>query len=330
MVENPFIGRQFAGFQVTEMLGKGGMGVVMKAVREEDGTTAAVKLIQEHEARDAQFIARFEREASVLMSLEHPNILRVYDHGKDETGVYYIVMEFIDGPSVGDVIKDYGRIPPAQALSIILDTSKALKSAHTQNVIHRDIKPDNILLTREGKVRLADFGLAKDTTDNARLTITGQVMGTPAFMSPEQGQGEKVDFRSDVYSLGATLYYMLAGERPFSGSTPLEVVVKQIQDPPPPLMDKVPGLPPRLYALVDGMLEKAPRDRPQDHQEVVETIVEVAREAGWSLSGPGASGGADAFDVTLDDAAGIAGMVKQALAGEKTVDTLPADEAGRV
>ncbi|MHC5081460.1 MAG: serine/threonine-protein kinase, partial [Planctomycetota bacterium] len=147
MVENPFIGREFAGFKVMEFLGRGGMGMVMKAVREADGTVAAVKLIQEHEAQDAQFIARFEREAEVLRTLEHPNILHVYDHGRDEDGVVYIIMEFIDGPSLGDVIKEYGRIPPPQALRIIHDTAQALKSAFEQNVIHRDIKPDNILLT---------------------------------------------------------------------------------------------------------------------------------------------------------------------------------------
>ncbi len=328
MAGNPFIGREFAGFTITDELGKGGMGVVMKAVRESDGVVAAVKLIQEHEAKDAQYIARFEREAAVLQGLQHPNILKVYDHGRNEDGVFYIVMEFVDGPSVGDVIHRYGRIPPAQAMRIILDTSKALKSAHGHNVIHRDIKPDNILLTQDGKVKLADFGLAKDTTDNARLTLTGQVMGTPAFMSPEQGQGEKVDFRSDIYSLGVTLYYMLAGERPFSGSTPLEVVVKQIQDDPPDLREKVPGLPPPLCALVETMMAKTPDDRQQDHQEVVDAVVDIAKQEGWSLkAGPGSEAG-DAEGLTLDDA-NLGAMVRQAVEGEKTVDTVPADKAGK-
>ena len=325
MSDVPFLGREFAGFKITGMLGKGGMGVVLKAVRESDGAVAAVKIIKEAESRDPQFVARFEREASVLQSLAHPNILSVYANGRTPDGTYYIAMEFVDGSSAGDVMKRLGRIPPAQAMSIVQQTSKALKSAHEKNVIHRDIKPDNILLTKDGRVKLADFGLAKDTSDNQRLTLTGQILGTPSFMSPEQGQGEKVDHRSDEYSLGATFYAMLAGEKPFTGSTPIEVVVKHIKEEPPALRGKIPGLPDPLYALIRKMMAKDPAQRFQDHQEVVDEIERIARVSGWSL---GVSDQPDQdYAPTLVRPDGIAGMVREAARAEVTGATFPVDGA---
>ncbi|MCU0722737.1 MAG: protein kinase, partial [Planctomycetes bacterium] len=319
MADVPYLGREFAGFKITEMIGRGGMGLVMKAVRESDGKIAAVKLIRQADAQDPQYVARFEREASVLQSLHHPNILEVFGHGKSDDGTFYIVMEFIDGSSAGDVLKSFGRIPAGKASAIAWGTARALQSAHAQAIIHRDIKPDNILLTKDGRVKLADFGLAKDTSDNQRLTMTGQVIGTPAFISPEQGSGEKVDFRSDIYSLGATFYAMLAGERPFSGHTPLEVVLKHIKEAPVPLQTKVPGLPPALCALVDEMMAKSPEERPQDYQEIVEALEKIAKREGWKLeAGAKVEPGAE---MTLDDSPRLGDMVKESVRAERTAAT---------
>ncbi len=325
MDDNPYIGREFAGFAVRHMLGRGGMGVVMKAVRPSDGKAAAVKLIKEAEARDPKFIARFEREADLLQALNHPHILGVFGRGRSEDGTYFIVMEFVDGSSAGDILKKCGKVPPKQAVAISWMVAKALESALAHNVIHRDIKPDNVLLTLDGKVKLADFGLAKDTSDNQRLTLTGQVIGTPAFMSPEQGRGDKVDHRSDIYSLGATLFCMLTGERPFSGSTPLDIVLKHIKEPPPKLKEKIQGLPEMLYALVEEMMAKSPEDRPQEYGEVIEALEQVALREGWVLEPTTSSDP----ELTLNDAEGIAGIVREAAQAMETV--LPArQEAARI
>ncbi len=324
MIQNPYIGKEYAGIEITEEIGRGGMGVVMKGRKKSDGSIMAVKLLPQGASKDAQYISRFEREAKILMQLRHPNILHVESMGEAEDGSYYIAMEFIDGFSLGDVIKNVGKIPVVQAASIIMNTAKALKAAQLQNIIHRDIKPDNILITRDGRVKLADFGLAKDTSDNIKLTITGQVMGTPAFMSPEQGKGEKVDHRSDIYSLGVTFYFMLAGKRPFQGSTPLEIVVKQIKDEPPPLATIIPGLDGKVIALIERMMKKEPSERIQDMQEVADGIAAIGAESGWDLEKAAAAGAK--IDMTLDDG-GLGQIVSDAIRKDLTQATADPNSA---
>ncbi len=320
VIQNPYLGKVYAGVELGQEIGRGGMGVVMKGTRKSDGAVMAVKLLPKAEAKDAKYISRFEREARLLMQLRHPNILHVDNMGHAEDGTYFIVMEFIDGSSLTDLIKNLGRVPPAQALGITKSAAMGLKSAHEQNVIHRDIKPDNVLLTKEGRVKLADFGLAKDTSENVRITVTGQVLGTPAFMSPEQGKGAKTDHRTDIYSLGVTLYYMLAGRRPFEGSSPIEIVLKHIKEPPPPIQEAAPGLPESVYGLVDRMLAKDPEGRPQTADEVIEAIDAVAEQEGYALEEAAAKDGADSFDMTLD-IGGLGDMVKEAAARDQTQAT---------
>jgi serine/threonine protein kinase/formylglycine-generating enzyme required for sulfatase activity len=316
MIENPYVGKVFAGVEIGEEIGRGGMGVVMLGKRRSDDATVAVKLLPANEARDSTYIERFEREARLLMQLRHPNILHVDNMGSADDGTYFIVMEFVDGQSVGDLIGMQGALPPDQSTAIIIDSCRGLVAAHKQSVIHRDIKPDNILLTSDGQVKLADFGLAKDTSDNVKLTITGQVMGTPAFMSPEQGKGNPADYRTDIYSLGVTFYFMLAGQRPFEGSSPIEVLLKHIKEPPPPLSDLMPGLPAGLYEIIDRMIAKEADDRVQSCEEIIEFLESLAAEQGWNAAPPASAPPVDNLDLTLD--VGLGAMVREAVATDKT------------
>ncbi|MHC4780777.1 MAG: serine/threonine protein kinase, partial [Planctomycetota bacterium] len=322
---NPFIGKEIEGWKLTQELGRGGMGVVMLAENAED-ELAAMKLLPGDVAKDSNYIARFEREANALDAVDHENILQVFGTGMTQEGIYYIIMEYVEGKSLGDVIKTIGQLRPDQALSITKRVAAGLHEAHGQNIIHRDIKPDNILLDRSGEVKISDFGLAKDTSENTKLTVTGQVVGTPAYMSPEQGMGKKVDSRTDIYSLGVTLFTMLAGQRPFVGKSPIGVVMMHIHEPPPDLRKLVPGLPEGLYDLVSRLMEKNPDDRPQTGADLIEILDTVADESQWDLSMPPtmAEGGIDA---TLDDLHGIKGVVDQAIHEDKTLPTVQASRA---
>jgi serine/threonine protein kinase/formylglycine-generating enzyme required for sulfatase activity len=266
------IGREIDGVRVATRLGEGGMGVVYRGVRVKDGTDVALKFLRRESSADGRFQERFEREARILSALDHENILRIFGWGRLEDGTVYILMEFVDGCSLSDVLDRKGKLPLADALGIARATARALASAAKSSVIHRDVKPDNILLGRGGAVKLADFGLAKDTSENRKVTLTGQVIGTPAYMSPEQGLGEPADHRSDIYSLGVTLYTMLAGRRPFFGATPLEVVLQHVNTPPPDLRELAPGLPDGVYALVARMMAKKPEDRFDSVAQVADAL----------------------------------------------------------
>ena len=266
------IGREIEGVRISSRLGEGGMGVVYRGTRLRDGTSVAVKFLRKESSAEGRFHERFEREARILSSLDHENILRIFGWGRLEDGTVYILMEFVDGCSLADVLDRKGKLALPDALGIARATARALASAAKGNVIHRDVKPDNILLARGGAVKLADFGLAKDTSENRKVTLTGQVIGTPAYMSPEQGLGEPADHRSDIYSLGVTLFTMLAGRRPFFGASPLEVVLQHINTPPPDLRDLAPGLPEGAYALVAKMMAKKPEERHESIAAVADAI----------------------------------------------------------
>ncbi|MHC5038875.1 MAG: protein kinase domain-containing protein [Planctomycetota bacterium] len=322
---DPFAGKTIDGWTLVREIGRGGMGVVLLA-KDAEGRRAAVKLLPPDVAKDQQYIARFEREAKVLASVEHPNLLKVFGTGRTPKGAYYIIMEYVDGKSLGEIIKMLGRVRPDQALGIVCKVAEGLQAAWDRNVIHRDIKPDNILLHRTGEVKISDLGLAKDTSENVKLTVTGQVIGTPAFMSPEQGMGKKVDFRTDIYSLGITLFSMLAGKRPFVGKSPLGVVMMHIHEAPPALRSLAPNLPNGVYDLVDRMLSKKPDDRPQSASEIIEIIHSIADESGWDVSMP-PTVAEEGMDMTLDDLHGLKGMVDHAIHEDETQPTVPAQNA---
>ena len=214
---------RIAGYDSFEQIAVGGMAVVYRARKLSIKKTVAVKVLLPHLAADARFIARFQREAETAARIQHDNIVNVIDSGRSD-GAYYIIMEYYDGLTVEELLSIQPRLPLDIALTIVLNTCYGLEAAHAQNLVHRDIKPANIILTRQGGVKVADFGLAKAVDKLNLVTHAGKVVGTPAYMSPEQTRGEAVGTVSDIFSLGVVAYEMLASKRPFEGGSYSEVV----------------------------------------------------------------------------------------------------------
>jgi serine/threonine protein kinase len=250
--------RRIASYELLEPIGHGGMAIVYKARQERLDRTVAVKILSENLAASSEFMERFRREARTAANLRHPNVITVHDFGEDDRGVPYLVLEYIEGPTLADLMDaglDDERIP-----GLLDQVAAGLDYAHAHGVIHRDIKPGNVLLTEDGRAVLADFGLAW-LLEGAHLTLTGGVIGTPEYMSPEQAAGEPIDHRSDVYALGVVLFEMLVGERPFIADTPIGVLLKHLQDPAPSVLIARPELPPAVAQVLDKALVKDPNAR---------------------------------------------------------------------
>ncbi|UCC69068.1 MAG: protein kinase [Armatimonadota bacterium] len=273
-------------YTITRELGQGGMGKVCQAVSE-SGEQVAVKTVIWPEGLDArarwETVERFQREARATRSLDHPNICRVLDIGADES-TFFIVMEFLDGETVAELIAGSGALGAERAVEIMLSVCDALAYAHERGVIHRDIKPDNIMVLRDGKIKLMDFGLASIAYETS-VTQTGTTMGTYFYMSPEQARGEKVDARSDIFSLGATFYEMLTGRRPFEGESP-GLILNEILTKEPEIPT---GLPPHLARTLRKCLRKGPAYRCQNVGEIVDMLrmTGSAPAAGGTMVLPG-------------------------------------------
>ena len=257
------------GYGIVRSLGEGGMGAVYLAEETALGRHVAIKVVSHRIAQDQSAKSRFLREARTLATIEHAHVVRVYTFGEWDEGAY-LIMEYVDGETLTDRIARLGRLPIDDAVRITRQTVEALEAAWERKVVHRDIKPSNILIDRKGNVRVADFGLAKpmQLEGDSGLTQSGLMVGTPHYISPEQAQGKEVDFRSDIYSLGIVLYHMLAGERPFDGSTPFSVVVKHLHEPLPSLRSKRHDAPAELEALVNRMTAKDPEHRPASYESL--------------------------------------------------------------
>jgi serine/threonine protein kinase len=261
-VSTSLIGRKLGKYEITALVGKGGMATVYKGYQPDIERYVAVKVLPPHPGQDDQFIERFRLEARTIARLQHPHILPLYDYGTEDD-ILYLVMALMDGGSLSERIRRRGAMSPTEVETILNPVASALDYAHRQGFIHRDIKPDNILLDREGFAALADFGIVKMLETGSGLTATGGLMGTPAYMSPEQGQGLEVDSRSDVYSLGVVVFEMLAGKPPYQADTPMQLVFKQINAPIPELSSVRPGLPAALDEVMHRALAKDPDMRYQ-------------------------------------------------------------------
>ncbi len=220
----------------------------------------ALKVLFPELSSDSSFVERFRREAQAAANLSHPNIVPVFDWGESER-TYFIVMEHIDGDTLSQVIRLHAPLPPLQAAAIAVDIAKALSYAHRHGVVHRDVKPGNVLITRDGQVKVADFGIARAVGADESVTQTGLVMGTATYFSPEQAQGLGVDGRSDVYSLGVVLYEMVTGRPPFMADTPVAIAYKHVSETPVPPRQIEPSVPPPLEAVIMHAMEKNPADR---------------------------------------------------------------------
>ncbi len=262
-------GQHLGEFEVLERLGQGGMGDVYKARQSVLRRMVAIKTLRPALALDAEFITRFHNEAVAAAALNHPNLVQVYAAGQSQ-GQHWFAMEFVDGESVQKRLERLLRLTAEEALAICLHVAGALEYGWKKaNLIHRDIKPDNIFLSNDGEVKLGDLGLAKSASQEISLTMTGASMGTPLYISPEQTEGRRdIDLRSDIYSLGCTLYHLLCGAPPYTGNSAVSVMIKHVSAPVPNLHALHPELHPTLAAVVSKMMQKAPADRHQNYAEL--------------------------------------------------------------
>jgi len=246
-------------YEIQEKLGGGGMAIVYKARDTFLNRLVTIKILRPEFTSDEDFIARFRREAQAVASLSHPNIVNIHDVGQED-GIHYLVMEYVRGDNLKNVIKQKGCLEPIEAVRIAVQISEALGHAHQNNIVHRDVKPHNILITTEGRAKLTDFGIAMEATA-ATITRTDTIMGSVHYLSPEQARGETATPKSDIYAVGILLYEMLTGKQPYSGDSPIAVALKHIQETPPPVDEVNPDVPPELAAVVRRAMEKKPELR---------------------------------------------------------------------
>ena len=249
-------------YELHRRIARGGMAEVVLARDQLLDRPVAVKILFPEFATDAAFVERFRREAQAAANLNHPNIVGVYDWGR-EANTYFIVMEYVDGRSLADVLKAEGTLHPDRAADIVTDVAAALGFAHRNGVVHRDVKPGNVLISSTGLVKVTDFGIARAITSNAQesLTQTGSVMGTATYFSPEQAQGKTVDPRSDLYSLGVVMYELVCGQPPFKADNPVTVAYKHVQEQVPPIASINPSVPADYEAITMRLLAKSPSSR---------------------------------------------------------------------
>ena len=273
---DPLIGRSLGGCKISRKIGSGGMGAVYEGLHIGLDKKVAIKILPPEFTTHATALERFQREARAAAKLEHANIVQVLNVG-NESGYNFIVMQYVEGESLGKLVSRRKSVPWQEALKFVRDAARGLASAHAAGVVHRDIKPDNILIAKDGVAKVADFGLARTLDSSVSLSTTGQIMGTPDYMSPEQAQALKIDGRSDVYSLGATFYFLLSGKKPFHADTPLAIIMKHVSEAPRPLREINADIPLAVENVISKMMAKRPEDRFPDCIAVVAALDELER-----------------------------------------------------
>jgi eukaryotic-like serine/threonine-protein kinase len=280
---DPLLGRVIAErFRITSLIARGGMGKVYRAEQSPLGRLCAIKVLNPNYNGDAdpEFHRRFFREASITSKITHPNSVTIFDYGKTDDDIYYMAMEYLEGQTLHQALREVGTMPEDRVARIAAQICRALREAHALGVIHRDLKPANIFLSRHGDdedfVKVLDFGLVKHITERPeeQLTQTGLFMGSPKYMAPEQIQGGVVDFRTDIYSLGIIMYEMLAGKVPFERATSVNILMAHVGEPPPPMREVNPNLicSPSFEELVMRCIAKDPEERWSSMDQVLQAI----------------------------------------------------------
>jgi len=267
-------------YEVQDPIGRGGMATIFRAVDLRMGRIVAVKILREMYSSDPKFVTRFQREARAASALQHPNIVQVFDYGQSKDS-YFIVMEFVDGMDLRRYLKKRSILENDRAVEIAHDVALGLGAAHRRGIVHRDVKPQNIMLNDDGLVKLTDFGIASMYKDaeSERLTTTGMTLGTVQYYAPEQAQGEIVKPAADIYALGIVMYEMLTGRTPFEGETPVAVAMKHIQEAPEPPSRYNPRITPALERIILRCMEKDPRDRFRDGDTLAQALENYMRTA---------------------------------------------------
>jgi len=255
---------------IQKMLGRGGMGIAYSAMRGSDEKIVVIKTLLPENTNDLKVVMRFVQEARIILSFDHDNLVKGYDLQQGKTLTYF-VMEFLDGPSVEEILEEQAFMDPVHATEIILGMAKALEYLESHHLVHRDVKPSNIILTKAGIPKMVDFGIVKMTDRSYSLTTEGIILGTPYYLSPEQTYQTKVDIRSDIYNLGATYYHMVVGEVPFPGDNPIDVIQKRLVKAPEPEKVK-PDLPKPVAAIIKKMMNKNIKKR---HNQTSELVAEL-------------------------------------------------------
>jgi eukaryotic-like serine/threonine-protein kinase len=299
------VGKSLGQFRLVERIGAGGMATVFKAYQPTLDRYVAIKVLPAYYARDPVFVKRFEREARAVAKLAHPNIVQIHDFGEQDH-ITYIVMEYVDGGTLKDRLKC--PLPVAEAVDFIMQAAEGLECAHRNGIVHRDVKPANILLRKDGHLLLSDFGIAKILEGTTNLTRVGTGIGTPQYMSPEQGTGQMVDRRSDIYSLGIVLFHCLTGRVPFTADSPLTITLKHINEPLPVDKLKAEGVPPPIIQVIEKMAAKQQQDRYQTAEEVVGMLTRALAAANLSLP-RGYRGGLSSFPPISPVSGGASGQL---------------------
>ena len=264
-------------YEILDSLGEGGMGLVYRVRDRETAEVLALKLLRPEIARDPAMMERFKDEIRLARRITHKNVCRIYDFNR-VNDLVYITMEYVDGESLRAYLKRAGKLSPERVIDLARQIAAGLGEAHAQGVVHRDLKPDNVILARDGMVRLMDFGIARALGGDTTTTQT--VIGTPGYMAPEQSQGKAVDQRTDLYALGLILYECLTGRRAFAGATPVEVALKQIKERPVPPRKLLSAIPPHLEAIVMRCLEKEPARRFTSATELLRALASSSESSG--------------------------------------------------
>src|SRR2546421_2835510 len=299
------VGKSLGQFRIVERIGSGGMAAVFKAYQPTLDRYVAIKVLPAHYARDPVFVKRFELQARSVARLAHPNIVQIHDFGEQDN-IIYIVMEYVDGGTLKDRLKR--PLPVADAADFIIQAAEGLECAHRNGIVHRDVKPANILVRKDGHLLLSDFGIAKILEGTTNLTRVGTGIGTPQYMSPEQGTGQMVDRRSDIYSLGIVLFHCLTGHVPFTADSPLSTTLKHMNEPLP--VDKLAaeGVPTPIIQVVQKMAAKQQQDRYQTAEEGVAVLTGALAASNLSLP-RGYRGGVASFPSVISTGGGSSGQV---------------------
>ncbi|MBI1785548.1 serine/threonine protein kinase [Candidatus Sumerlaeota bacterium] len=290
---DPLIGQSFGIYTIDRMIGRGSMGMVYHGVNTTTNRPVAIKTMSEDATDDEEMLQRFQREARVASEIDHPNVAHVFQTGKHQE-MPYLVMEYIDGPTLADLIKDKGALPYQTCVDYVRQAARGLKAATEHGSLHRDIKPANLMITSYGELKIVDFGIARNHGGDSLRTAVGVVLGSPYYMSPEQSSAKPLDHRSDIYGLGATFYFLLTSRPPFEGRNLVEIIQKRARNDLRPINALNPNVPKRVADVVYKMMKTNPEERYQTYDELIHALDDALKAKAPSAaarSAPSAAGG---------------------------------------